>query len=110
MRTKVMKLAPKMGANGGSKDIHQSWSKLVSGRSEWSVGAQETRLWLQIVPPLVKCTEECRDQSGIVLTSMHKYKPRLHVIRTSEPSQIPWSPSQVFFFPDTDFVAVTAYQ
>lgn len=46
----------------------------------------------------------------IVLTSMHKYRPRLHVIRTSEPSQIPWSPSQVFFFPDTDFVAVTAYQ
>lgn len=41
---------------------------------------------------------------------MHKYRPRLHVIRTSEPSQIPWSPSQVFFFPDTDFVAVTAYQ
>ncbi|GAB0096236.1 Transcription factor, T-box [Sergentomyia squamirostris] len=59
----------------------------------------------------VKLTNNTLDSNGhIVLTSMHKYKPRLHVIRTSEPSQIPWSPSQVFFFPDTDFVAVTAYQ
>ncbi|XP_055691080.1 T-box transcription factor TBX2b-like isoform X2 [Lutzomyia longipalpis] len=59
----------------------------------------------------VKLTNNTLDSNGhVVLTSMHKYKPRLHVIRTSEPSQIPWSPSQVFFFQDTDFVAVTAYQ
>lgn len=41
---------------------------------------------------------------------MHKYRPRLHVIRTSDPTELLWSPSQSFFFPDTEFVAVTAYQ
>lgn len=41
---------------------------------------------------------------------MHKYQPRLHIIRTSEPSQIPWAPQQSFTFPETEFVAVTAYQ
>lgn len=46
----------------------------------------------------------------MVLTSMHKYQPRLHIIRTSEPSQIPWAPQQSFTFPETEFVAVTAYQ
>lgn len=46
----------------------------------------------------------------MVLTSMHKYQPRLHIIRTSEPSQIPWAPTQSFTFPETEFVAVTAYQ
>lgn len=48
--------------------------------------------------------------SQMVLTSMHKYQPRLHIIRTSEPSQIPWAPQQSFTFPETEFVAVTAYQ
>lgn len=46
----------------------------------------------------------------MVLTSMHKYQPRLHIIRTSEPAQIPWAPQQSFTFPETEFIAVTAYQ
>lgn len=46
----------------------------------------------------------------IVLTSMHKYEPRIHIVRTSDPSQIPWSPQKSFGFAETSFVAVTAYQ
>ncbi|KAH8301102.1 hypothetical protein KR018_001797 [Drosophila ironensis] len=46
----------------------------------------------------------------IVLASMHKYQPRLHVIRTSDLGQIPWAPQQAFVFPETEFIAVTAYQ
>lgn len=46
----------------------------------------------------------------IVLTSMHKYQPRLHIVRTAEPAQIPWAPQQGFSFAETEFVAVTAYQ
>lgn len=46
----------------------------------------------------------------IVLTSMHKYQPRLIVVRTSDPNQITWAPYQSFTFPETEFVAVTAYQ
>lgn len=41
---------------------------------------------------------------------MHKYQPRIHVIRTNDLSQIPWAPQQPFVFPETEFVAVTAYQ
>ena len=41
---------------------------------------------------------------------MHKYQPRIHIIRTSDPSQIPWAAQQAFVFPETEFVAVTAYQ
>jgi len=48
--------------------------------------------------------------SQIVLASMHKYQPRLHVIRTADLAQIPWAPQQAFVFAETEFVAVTAYQ
>lgn len=41
---------------------------------------------------------------------MHKYQPRLHVIRTADLAQIPWAPQQAFVFAETEFVAVTAYQ
>lgn len=41
---------------------------------------------------------------------MHKYQPRIHIVRTSDPSQIPWSPQKSFAFHETEFVAVTAYQ
>lgn len=59
----------------------------------------------------VKLTNNTLDNNGhIVLASMHKYQPRLHIIRTSNLSQLPWSPQQAFVFPETEFVAVTAYQ
>lgn len=50
----------------------------------------------------------------IVLQSLHKYQPRLHVIEinkksgdedTSDPDRV-----QTFTFPETQFIAVTAYQ
>ncbi|TMW42840.1 hypothetical protein DOY81_012080, partial [Sarcophaga bullata] len=51
------------------------------------------------------------DNNGhTVLASMHKYQPRIHVILTSDLSQIPWAPQKAFVFPETEFVAVTAYQ
>ncbi|ALC43725.1 Doc2 [Drosophila busckii] len=59
----------------------------------------------------VKLTNNTLDNSGhVVLASMHKYQPRLHVIRTADLAQIPWAPQQAFVFPETEFVAVTAYQ
>ncbi|XP_046867774.1 T-box transcription factor TBX20 [Drosophila willistoni] len=59
----------------------------------------------------VKLTNNTLDNSGhIVLASMHKYQPRLHVIRTADLAQIPWAPQQAFVFTETEFVAVTAYQ
>ncbi|KAL1402520.1 hypothetical protein pipiens_006061 [Culex pipiens pipiens] len=59
----------------------------------------------------VKLTNNTLDNNGhVVLTSMHKYQPRIHIIRTADPSQIPWAAQQAFVFPETEFVAVTAYQ
>ncbi|EDW19517.1 T-box transcription factor TBX6 [Drosophila mojavensis] len=59
----------------------------------------------------VKLTNNTLDNNGhIVLASMHKYQPRLHVIRTADLTQIPWAPQQAFVFPETEFIAVTAYQ
>ncbi|XP_058065267.1 T-box-containing protein TBX6L-like [Anopheles bellator] len=59
----------------------------------------------------VKLTNNTLDSNGhIVLTSMHKYQPRLHVIKAADATQIPWAPQQAFTFPETEFVAVTAYQ
>ncbi|KAH8319436.1 hypothetical protein KR067_008743 [Drosophila pandora] len=59
----------------------------------------------------VKLTNNTLDSNGhIVLASMHKYQPRLHIIRSNELTQLPWAPQQAFVFPETEFVAVTAYQ
>lgn len=49
----------------------------------------------------------------IVLQSLHKYQPRLHVVEVKEDgSDDPFlsSKAQTFIFPETQFIAVTAYQ
>ncbi|KTF83832.1 hypothetical protein cypCar_00031717 [Cyprinus carpio] len=49
----------------------------------------------------------------IVLQSLHKYQPRLHIVEVKEDgTEDPFmtSKSQMFVFPETQFIAVTAYQ
>ena len=48
----------------------------------------------------------------LLLNSMHKYIPRLSIIQTStEPSdKLSSLPKYTFTFPETQFIAVTAYQ
>ena len=49
----------------------------------------------------------------ILLTSMHKYMPRVWIIRCDDLSSIRdlySHPSAYFNFPETEFIAVTAYQ
>ncbi|XP_071785640.1 T-box transcription factor TBX20-like isoform X1 [Asterias amurensis] len=69
----------------------------------------------------VKLTNNELDQHGhIILNSMHRYQPRVHITKTSEQlSCIPTPPSLAAFssselrsfeFPETVFTAVTAYQ
>ncbi|XP_056404618.1 T-box transcription factor TBX21 [Hyla sarda] len=45
----------------------------------------------------------------VVLQSLHKYQPRLHVTRLSDLDN-PEPQSHTFTFPETQFIAVTAYQ
>ncbi|KAJ8394386.1 hypothetical protein AAFF_G00045970 [Aldrovandia affinis] len=65
----------------------------------------------------VKLTNNEMDDKGhIILQSMHKYKPRVHVIAHDprlDLSQIPSLPAEgvhSFSFPETQFTTVTAYQ
>lgn len=44
----------------------------------------------------------------VILNSMHKYMPRLHIIEVSSRTGDP--PHHIFTFPETQFIAVTAYQ
>ncbi|KAL4659893.1 T-box transcription factor TBX21 isoform X1 [Arapaima gigas] len=49
----------------------------------------------------------------IVLQSLHKYQPRLHIVEVKEDSTedlFLTSKTQTFVFPETQFIAVTAYQ
>jgi T-box protein 6 len=46
----------------------------------------------------------------VVLASMHKYMPRIHVVKTSDIMALSCSPTATFTFPETEFIAVTAYQ
>lgn len=49
----------------------------------------------------------------IVLQSLHKYQPRLHIVEVPDDvieSAGRESKSQIFTFPENQFIAVTAYQ
>ncbi|XP_076007783.1 T-box transcription factor TBX21 [Genypterus blacodes] len=49
----------------------------------------------------------------IVLQSLHKYQPRLHIVEVKEDgTEDPFlsAKAQTFIFPETQFIAVTAYQ
>lgn len=53
----------------------------------------------------------------IILNSMHRYQPRVHLVRLSSSRSIPTTPKELqeldhktFVFPETVFTAVTAYQ
>ncbi|KAK3790787.1 hypothetical protein RRG08_038278 [Elysia crispata] len=69
--------------------------------------------WMQKVVSFhkLKLTNNISDKSGYtILNSMHKYQPRLHLVRTDDILKIPLSPYRSFVFRETVFIAVTAYQ
>ena len=49
-------------------------------------------------------------RSQIILNSMHRYMPRLHIVQASDSYSIRSSPLSTFVFEETAFIAVTAYQ
>ncbi|XP_069177876.1 T-box transcription factor TBX20 [Procambarus clarkii] len=64
----------------------------------------------------VKLTNNEMDKHGhIVLNSMHRYQPRIHLVRRQDSGQGPVAEldledHKTFIFPETVFTAVTAYQ
>ncbi|CAG0890169.1 unnamed protein product [Cyprideis torosa] len=59
----------------------------------------------------LKLTNNISDKNGYaILNSMHKYQPRFHLVRTDDVFKLPYSTFRTYVFPETDFIAVTAYQ
>uniref|UniRef100_A0AC35TH12 T-box domain-containing protein n=1 Tax=Rhabditophanes sp. KR3021 TaxID=114890 RepID=A0AC35TH12_9BILA len=59
----------------------------------------------------MKLTNNMSDKHGYtILNSMHKYQPRIHVVRCNDIVHLPYSKFKTFIFKETEFIAVTAYQ
>ncbi|KAL4235428.1 T-box transcription factor tbx20 [Mactra antiquata] len=64
----------------------------------------------------LKLTNNAQDKNGqIVLNSMHKYQPRIHIVKLTNQTTVPVSSlddveHKTFIFSETVFIAVTAYQ
>ncbi|XP_059139250.1 T-box-containing protein TBX6L-like isoform X2 [Physella acuta] len=59
----------------------------------------------------LKLTNNNLDQNGhIILNSMHKYQPRLHVVQANDIFTMRWNTFNTYSFEETTFIAVTAYQ
>ncbi|KAI5730877.1 T-related protein-like [Diaphorina citri] len=54
----------------------------------------------------VKLTNHSNGSGQIMLNSLHKYEPRIHLVKVATEQQI----IKTFPFPETQFIAVTAYQ
>ena len=46
----------------------------------------------------------------IILNSMHKYQPRVHVVQANDIFTMRWTTFNTYAFEETSFIAVTAYQ
>ncbi|XP_064613148.1 T-box transcription factor TBX20-like [Liolophura sinensis] len=59
----------------------------------------------------LKLTNNNLDQNGhIILNSMHKYQPRIHVVQANDIFTMRWNSFNTYAFDETTFIAVTAYQ
>ncbi|CAK6953566.1 T-box transcription factor TBX2b-like [Scomber scombrus] len=59
----------------------------------------------------LKLTNNMSDKHGFtILNSMHKYQPRFHIVKANDIMKLPYSTFQTHVFPETEFIAVTAYQ
>lgn len=73
-------------------------------------------LWMKQIVSFdkLKLTNNLLDDNGhIILNSMHRYQPRFHVVHVSGRKDFEDAPERdfkTFFFPETQFTAVTAYQ
>ncbi|KAK3606508.1 hypothetical protein CHS0354_041460 [Potamilus streckersoni] len=59
----------------------------------------------------LKLTNNNLDQNGhIILNSMHKYQPRIHVVQANDIFSMRWTSFNTYAFEETTFIGVTAYQ
>lgn len=53
---------------------------------------------------------DCCYSLQIIVNSMHRYQPRLHIVESDDINSFNWESRQTFIFPGTQFTTVTAYQ
>ncbi|OAF64856.1 putative T-box protein 11 [Intoshia linei] len=59
----------------------------------------------------MKLTNNIADRQGFsILNSMHKYHPRVHIVKVSDYMNTVYGSFRTYVFPETTFIAVTAYQ
>uniref|UniRef100_H2ZQH1 T-box domain-containing protein n=1 Tax=Ciona savignyi TaxID=51511 RepID=H2ZQH1_CIOSA len=60
----------------------------------------------------VKLTNSCGNcgDGKFLVHSMHRYQPRVHIVRTDDVNTLHLQPMSTFAFPQTFFTTVTAYQ
>nr|CAE45764.1 Tbx1/15/20 protein [Axinella verrucosa] len=59
----------------------------------------------------LKLTNNQLDKQGhIIVNSMHRYQPRLHIVESQDCNNLNWENFHTFIFPRTQFTTVTAYQ
>lgn len=82
----------------GVAGFSASWMYFSQSRTNGCSVALRVRHWLSPIP--------CLCLSQIMLNSLHKYEPRIHIVRVGGPQRMITS----HCFPETQFIAVTAYQ
>ncbi|KAJ8418046.1 hypothetical protein AAFF_G00137550 [Aldrovandia affinis] len=68
--------------------------------------AADNHRWKYVNGDKVKLTNKLNGGGQIMLNSLHKYEPRIHIVRVGGPQRMITSHS----FTETQFIAVTAYQ
>ena len=61
----------------------------------------------------VKLTNKTTGKGQIMLNSLHKYEPRIHIVKVESGLEVGGHSQKIiktFTFPATQFIAVTAYQ
>ncbi|KAL3116113.1 hypothetical protein niasHT_007413 [Heterodera trifolii] len=86
----------------GTKPLHIHPDSPASGEHWMSKGASFHR---------VKVTNNMTNRTEFtVLNSMHKYRPRIHIVRSNDIYSMKVASWTMVTFPETEFIAVTAYQ
>lgn len=85
----------------------------LGGESADGWGKCEAGMLLQLTvffppPSALSAAGRCPPQT--ILNSMHKYQPRFHIVRANDILKLPYSTFRTYVFPETEFIAVTAYQ
>ncbi|KAF5290011.1 hypothetical protein FQR65_LT11677 [Abscondita terminalis] len=102
------KFYPKLGwTPAGSEETHNNQKFYVHPESP---GTGEHWMSQSISFGRVKLTNNTMPPPELMaLSSMHKYQPRIIIIKSIDPYAL-WAPTTTTTFPQTEFLAVTAYQ